>query len=95
MQIELLTRIKEDIYGIVILNPGCILKSGSFVVQSLSHVRLCDPVDCSMPAILVLHCLLEVTQTHVLWIGDAIQPSHPLSFLSLPAFNLSQHQGLF
>ena len=40
MQIELLTRIKEDIYGIVILNPGCILKSGSFIVQSLSHVRL-------------------------------------------------------
>ena len=39
--------------------------------------------------------LAELAQTHVLWVYDAIQPSHPLSFPSLPAFNLSQHQGLF
>ena len=43
----------------------------------------------------VLHNLLEFVQIHVHWIGDAIQPSHPLSSPSPPAFNLSQHQGLF
>ena len=45
-------------------------------------------------ASIFLHHLLEIAQTHVLWVGDTIQPSHPLS-LSPPAFNLSQHQGLF
>ena len=43
----------------------------------------------------VHHQLLELTQTHVHHVGDAIQPSHPLSSPSPPAFNLSQHQGLF
>ena len=52
-------------------------------------------MDCSMPGFPVHHQLLEFTQTHVPWVGDAIQPSHPLSFPSPPAFNLSQHQGLF
>ena len=51
-------------------------------------------MDCSTPGFLVLHHLPESAQTHVHWIGDAIQPSHPLSPHSLPAFNLSQHQGL-
>ena len=64
-------------------------------VQSLSRVRLCDLRDCSMPGLPVHHQLLEFTQTHVHRVGDAIQPSHPLSSLSPPAFNLSQHQGLF
>ena len=44
---------------------------------------------------LVHHRLLEFTQTHVHWVGDAIHPSHPLSSPSRPAFNLSQHQSLF
>ena len=52
----------------------------------------CDPMDCSMPGFL-LHHLPEFAQTHVHWVSDAIQPFHSLS--SLPAFNLSQHQGLF
>ena len=56
---------------------------------------LCDPIDCSTPGLPVHHQLLESTQTHVHWVGDAIQPSHPLSSPSPPAFNLSQHQGLF
>ena len=60
-----------------------------------SSLVLCDPTDCSMPGFRVLHYLLELAQTHVHWIGDAIQPSHPLSSPSPPAFNLSQHQGLF
>ena len=64
-------------------------------VQSLSHVRLCHPMDCSMPGLPVHHQLPEFTQTHVHWVSDAIQPSYPLSFPSPPTFNLSQHQGLF
>ena len=54
----------------------------------------CDPMNCSTPGLPVHYWLLEYTQTHVHW-GDAIQPSHLLSSPSLPAFNLSQHQGLF
>ena len=52
-------------------------------------------MDCSMPGFPVLHHLLELAQTHVHWVSDAIQPSNPLSSPSPPAFNLSQHQGLF
>ena len=48
-------------------------------VQSLSHVRLCDHMDCSTPGFPVHHQLLDLTQTHVRQDGDAIQPSHPLS----------------
>ena len=64
-------------------------------VRSLSHVRLCDPVDCSTPGFPVLHHLLELAQTHVHRVDDAIQPSHPLLPSSSPALSLSQHQGLF
>ena len=52
-------------------------------------------MDCSTPAFPVLHHLPELAQTHVQWVSDAIQPSHPLSSASPPAFNPSQHQGLF
>ena len=63
------------------------------VTQScLTH---CDPMDCSMPDFPVLHHLSEFAQTHVHWVGDFIQLSHLLSPPSPPAFNLSQHQGLF
>ena len=65
----------------------------SSVTQSCP--TLWDPMNCSMPGLPVHHQLLEFTQTHVHWVSDAIQPSHPLSSLSPPAFNLSQHQGLF
>ena len=64
-------------------------------LQVLSHVWLCDPMDCSTPGLSVHHQLLEFTQTHVHWVGEAIQPSHSLSSPSPPAFNLSQHQGVF
>ena len=56
---------------------------------------LCDPTNCSKPGLPVYHQLLESTQTYVHRVSDAIQPSHPLSSPSPPAFNLSQHQGLF
>ena len=58
-------------------------------------LTLCDSIDCSMPGLPVHHQLLELAQTHVHRIGDAIQPSHPLSSPSPPALNLSQHQGFF
>ena len=58
-------------------------------------LTLCGPVDCSTPGLPVLYHLPELTQIHVHWFGDAIQPSHPLSSPSPPALNLSQHQGLF
>ena len=63
-------------------------------VQSLSHVQLCDPRDCSTPDFPVHHQFQEFTETHGHWVGDAIQPSHPLSSPSPFALNLSQHQGL-
>ena len=68
--------------------------------QSVSSVAqscptLCDPMDCSMPGFSVHHQLLELAQTHVHRVSDAIQPSHLLSSpFPLPAFYLFQHQGL-
>ena len=64
----------------------------SSVTQSC--LTLCDPIDCSTPVFPVHHQPLNHAQTHVHWVGDAIQPSHPLSSPSPPTFNLSQHQGL-
>ena len=65
------------------------------LVQLLSCVRLCDPMNCSMPGLPVHHQLLEFTQIQVHRVGDAIQPSHPLLSPSPPAPNPSQHQSLF
>ena len=65
-------------------------------VQSLKLCpTLCDRMDCSTPGLLVHHQLLELTQTQVYRVGDAIEPSHPLSSPSPPGFNLSQYWGLF
>ena len=66
----------------------------SFVVVQL-RLTICDPMDCSTPGFLVLHHIPEFAQTHVHWVSDANQPSHPMAFPSPPIFNLSQHQGLF
>ena len=65
----------------------------SSVTQSCP--TLCVPMNHSMPGLPVYHQLPEFTQTHVHWVGDTIQPSHPLSSPSPPALNLSQHQGFF
>ena len=67
----------------------------STVVQSLSHLTLCDPMDFSTPDIPILHYLPEFAQVHVCCIGDAVQLSHPLMPSSPSVLNLSQHQGLF
>ena len=69
------------------------VSSVSSVAQS--YLTLCNPMDCSTPGFPVHHQLLKLAQTHVHQVSDAIQPSHPLSSTSSPAFNLSQHQGLF
>ena len=55
----------------------------------------CNPMDCSTPGLPVHHQLLELAQTHVHRVSDAIQPSHPLLSPSPPTFNLSNHQALF
>ena len=69
------------------------LKEKVKVTQSCP--TLCDPMDCSTPGLNVNHQLQEFTQTHVCWVSDTIQPSHPLSSPSPPALNLFQHQGIF
>ena len=70
------------------------LPSDQFSSVAQSCPSLWDPMDCSIPGFPVPHQLLEFTQTHVHWVGDANQPTHSLSYPSPPAFNLSQHQGL-
>ena len=67
------------------------LQQGSvqFISVAQSRPIICNPMDCSIPGLPVHHQLLEFTQTHVHWVSDAIQPSHPLSFPSPPALNLS------
>ena len=66
-----------------------------FSSVSQLYPTLCDSMDCSMSGFPVHHQFPELTQTHAHRVGDAIQPSHPLSSPSPPAFILSQHQGLF
>ena len=70
-------------------------RSTSCCSVTQSYPTLSDPVNRSAPGFPVLHHLLEFAQTHVHWVNDAIQPSHPLSSPSPPAVSLSQHQGLF
>ena len=76
----------------LVYTPEC-HKQFSSVTQSCP--TLCDPINRSTPGFPFRHWLPEFTQTYVHQVGDAIQPSHPLSNPSPPAFNLSQHQGLF
>ena len=89
------------LFGILYLNHRNLLffSLSECLVQfspvAQSCLTLCDPMDCSMPGLPIHNQLPEFTQTHVHGVGDAIQPSHPLSFPFPPALNLSQHQGLF
>jgi len=77
----------NQLYSKALVNPS---------VQSVqSCLTLCNPMDCSTPGFPVHHQLPDLAQTHMHRVSDAIQPSHPLSSPSLPAFSLSQHQGLF
>ena len=72
-----------------------IWKDAQFNSFTQSCPTLCDPMDRSTPGCLVYHQLLEPAQVHVHSVGDAVQPSHPLSSPSPPAFNLFQHHSLF
>ena len=90
---------------------GSVLGQGIKILQAVGHgqkkkkiqfgsvaqscLTLCDPMNYSTPGLPVHHQLPEFTQTHVHRVGDAIQPSHPLSSPSPPAPNPSQHQSLF
>ena len=73
----------------------CFTDSVQFNSVPQSCLTLCNPMDCSSPGFPVHHQLLDLAHTHVHQVSDAIQPSHLLSSPSPPAFNLSQHQGLF
>ena len=74
---------------------SCVLSTHLFGSVAQPCLTLCDPMDCSTPGFPVHLQLLELAQTHVHQVSDAIQPSHPLSSPSPPVLNLSQHQGLF
>ena len=71
-----------------------LFSSIQFCSVAQSCLTLCNPMDCSTPGFPVHHQFPEFTQTHVHWVGDAIQPSHPLSSPSPPTFSLSQNQVL-
>ena len=81
--------------GLYITNIFAYFPSVQFSSVTQSGPTLCDPMDYSTPGFPVHHKLPELAQTHVHPVGDAIQPSHPLLSPSPPAFNPSQHQGLF
>ena len=76
-------------------NCGSLCGGQSVTSVTQSCLTLCDPMNCSTPGLPVHHQLLEFTQTHIHWVGDAIQPSHPLSSPYPPDLNPSQDQSLF
>ena len=87
---------KEMIYSIVYyFCIFCYISLVQFNSVAQSCLTLCNPTDCSTSGLPVHHQFPESTQTHVHRVGDAIQPSYPLSSPSPPAFHLAQHQGLF
>ena len=95
-QIFLYCFLKFDNLEFLLIFKLFVIKPISSVQFSLSVVlTLYVPMNHSTPGLPVHHQLPEFTQTYVHWVSDAIQPSHPLSSSSPPAFNLSQHQGLF
>ena len=95
-QITMDFQISHAFCKFVLTQPQHFHAVGERVLLSHHSVKLsilCNPMDCSPPGFPVHHQLLEFAQTQAHWVGDAIQPSHPLSSTSPPALNLSQHQG--
>ena len=84
-----------SVFQIVVILIGVVIPSLHFTLVAQCCLTFCDPMNCSTPGLPVHHRLPEFTQTHVHRVGDAIQPSHPLSSPSPPAPSPSQHQGLF
>ena len=78
-----------------LVSSECVVLHFQFSSVTQLCPTLCDPIDCSTPGFPVYHQCLELAQTHIHWVSDTIQPPHPLSSPCPPAFNLSQHQGLF
>ena len=97
MYVRILIHIYRDKDGSKPWNPlqKLIISSVQFSSIVQSCPTLCDPMNHSMPGLPVHHQLPEFTQTHIHWVSDAIQPSHPLSSPSPPAPNPSQHQNIF
>ena len=100
MVVEVLYFLWHSSFSFPLLRGYSIWKYSESISQSVSSVTqlcptLCNAMDCSTPGLPVHHQLLEFAQTHVHWVSDAIQPSHPLASPSPPAFNLSPQQGLF
>ena len=89
--------IEKKSASLYVCAPILTLQIGSVQFSSVTqlYLTLWDPMNHSTPGLPVHHQLPESTQTHVHWVSDAIQPSHPLLSPSPPALNLSQHQGLF
>ena len=79
----------------IVVTRTSLIGSVQFISVAQLCPTVCDPMHCSMPGFPVCHQLPELAQTHVHWVSDTTQPSHPLLFPSPPVFNLSQHQGLF
>ena len=98
-QLTLLNLLPTPTVQYLIISIPCIflvsLRSVQFSSVAQLCLTLCNPMDCCTPGFPVYHHLPKLAQTHVSWVGDYIQPSHPLSSPSPPAFNLSQHQGFF
>ena len=93
------THLEDSVWGGK-RNVNCLITKFKILIIGCCSVAklyptLYHPMDCSTPGSPVLHYLRKFAHTHVHWVSDAIQPSHPLSSPSPPAFNLSQHQGLF
>ena len=93
--------VSNSLLDLPCFSPTCVFPLG-YCLYLLCSVQfthscptLCHPMDCSMPGLPVHDQLPEFIQTHVHWLGDAIQPSHPLLSPSSSTFSLSQHQGLF
>ena len=91
---SLLSCILESVFNLFSSSLNFSISVQFSSVHLLSHVRIfATPMNCSMPGLPVHHQLPEFTQTHVHRVGDAIQPSHPLSSPFPPAPNPSQHQS--
>ena len=82
-----------ELTGLISLPSSATVAAAAKSFQSCP--TLSGPMDCNMPGFSVLRCLPQFAQTHVHWVNDAIQPSHPLLPSSYPALNLSQHQDFF
>ena len=89
-----LLHLHSTLMSVIFLHTGLRFQLDQFSSVAQSCPMICDPVDCSTPGIPVHHQLQKITQTHVLRVRDALQPSHLLLATSPLTFDLSQHQGL-